>query len=119
MENARDLIGTTTLVKLKDYDGLEFAGFPGEGPFFCKVVAVDQVGIWVENRNFVTVELADSKGRSIPKNKRKRRRHVVNLLIPWSNVKTAVHFADDDASGMAGEALGEREEETGRIGFVT
>jgi hypothetical protein len=118
MEGARNLIDQTVLVKLKSNEGLEFAGIPDEGPFFCKVVGVDQTGIWVENKNFLTIELSDSRGRIIPEEKRETERHIVNLLLPWKDIKTVVMFTDRDAASIAKGVIGEDEEGRGHIGFL-
>ena len=84
MDDARDLIDQTVLVMLDDYEGLEFTGIPEEGPFFCKVIAVDEVGMWVENRNFITTELRDSEGDPVPVKKRKPQKNTVNLNQGYS-----------------------------------
>lgn len=119
MDDARDLVGGTVLVRLESHEGLEFIGIPEEGPFFCHVTAVDEVGMWVENKNFVTVELTDSKGKDIPKSKRKEEKHTANILLPWRNVRTVVHFPDKDAENLSGKVLGHKKDEAVRIGFVT
>lgn len=119
MEDARDITGRTVLLKLIDQEELEFAGISEEGPFFCKVTAIDQFGVWVENRKFVTIEIRDSKGRYIPKAKQKSERHLVNLLFPWRNIQTIIRFSEKDVEKIAGEAIGETEKKTGRIGFIT
>jgi hypothetical protein len=116
VEDARDLVDQTVLVKLTSNEGLAFAGVPDEGPFFCKVVAVDEIGIWVENRRFVTVEIRSSAGRYVPKRKQKPERHVVNLLIPWRIILTVVRFQGEAAVKAA--VLGESACDSGRIGFV-
>lgn len=118
MDDARDLAGQTILVKLTSNEGLAFAGVPAEGPFFCKVTAVDEIGIWVENRNFVTMEIRNAAGRYIPKRKQKAERHSVNLLIPWRIVHTAVKFEKGKELDAAAEVLGEKPPCCGRIGFV-
>ncbi|MDD3642613.1 MAG: hypothetical protein PHQ19_04020 [Candidatus Krumholzibacteria bacterium] len=97
MEDARDLVGCTVFVLLEDASGLAFAGIEGEGPFLCAVTAVDEIGMWVRNRRFVTVELRDSRGRAVPKSKREPRISTVDILIPWKNVRTVVRFADEGA----------------------
>ena len=116
MEDARDLVGCTVFVLLEDASGLEFTGIEGEGPFLCTVTAVDEIGMWVENRRFVTVELRDSSGRAVPKSKRAPQVHSVDILIPWKNVRTVVRFADDgavpDVDGPAASEQGQA------IGFV-
>lgn len=94
MEDARDLVGCTALVLLGDASDLGFTGIEGEGPFLCRVTAVDEIGIWVENRRFVTVELRDEKGRAVPKARRRPRTHTVDILLPWRNVRTVVRFED-------------------------
>lgn len=119
MEDARDLKDKTVLVKLSDCEGLGFTGVPEEGPFFCRVVAVDEIGLWVENRNFVTTEISDSEGNVIPEKRRKQQRNVVNLLLPWRNIQTVVMFPEKDAREIAKDVLGEEAEDKGQIGFVT
>ena len=118
MEDSRDLIGKTVLVKLLSNTGLEFVGVPEDGPFFCRVAAVDSVGLWVENKNFVTTEISDSKGEPVPKRKRKPERHVVNVLLPWRNVQTVVMFSEDEADGIIQNMLEEEKGGVGTIGFV-
>ena len=118
MEDARDLIDKVVLVKLESNEGLGFIGVPDEGPVFCRVVAVDEIGLWVENKNFVTIEIRDSKGRFVPKEEQVQERHVVNLLLPWRCIQTVVMFAEQDADKVARDILGEEGEE-GKIGFVT
>ena len=118
MEDARDLIGQTVLMKLTSNEGLAFAGVPGDGPFFCGVAAVDEVGIWVKNKSFVTMEIRDGKGRYIPREKQKPQRHEVNILVPWRIVHAVVLFEKGNAVELKGEALGEESPDGGRIGFV-
>jgi hypothetical protein len=97
MDDARDIVGCTVFVLLEDASGLGFTGIEGEGPFLCTVSAVDEVGMWVQNQRFVTVELRDERGRAVPKAKREPRISTVYILIPWRNVRTVVRFADEDA----------------------
>jgi hypothetical protein len=118
MVDVRDLVKKTVLVKLVSEEGLEFIGVTDEGPFFCRVTAVDDVGLWVENTDFVTTELRDSKGRAVPKKRRRPRRHVVNVLLPWQNVRTIVVFTEGTAERMARNLAGEDREGMGRIGFI-
>ncbi len=116
MQDARDLVGQTALVKLTNNEGLSFVGVPEEGPFLCKIVAVDEVGIWVENKRFVTVEIRSSAGRYIPKSRQKAERHVVNLLIPWRIVQTVVRFHKGDE--VEAKTLGEEACPPEPIGFL-
>jgi len=97
MDDARDLVGRTVFVLLEDASGLAFTGIEGEGPFLCTVDAVDEIGMWVQNRRFVTVELRDRRGRSVPKSKREPQISTVDILLPWKNIRTVVRFADKDA----------------------
>lgn len=117
MQDARDLVGCTVFVLLEDASGLSFTGIEGEGPFLCTVGAVDEIGMWVQNLRFVTVELRDSRGRSVPKSKREPRINAVDILLPWKNVRTVVRFADDDAMPDV-EGPGSAEGAP-TIGFVT
>jgi hypothetical protein len=119
MDDSRDLAGSTVLVKLTSNDGLGFIGAPEEGPFFCKVAAVDQIGIWVENRNFVTTEVRDADGKFIPKEEQKPQRHDVNLLLPWRLIQTVVKFADEDTADITKDVLGSEGKDAGKIGFIS
>ena len=118
MDDARDLINETVLVKLSSNEEFLFAGVPEEGPFFCKVIAVDEIGIWVENRNFVTIEIKDSKGRYIPEEEQEPEKQVVDVLIPWKSITCIVRY--EDAEGIAAAEKIVRESEPGdtRIGFI-
>lgn len=118
MQDARDLIDQTVLVKLVSNEGLAFTGIPEDGPFFCKVTAVDEIGIWVENGKFATVEIRDGEGRYIPKRKQKLERHEVDLLIPWRIVHTLVRFRKEDAAKAAANVLGADAKPGSCIGFV-
>jgi hypothetical protein len=118
MEDVRDLPGQTVLMKLTHQEELAFAGIPDDGPFFCAVTGVDQYGLWVENKRFVTVEVQDSKGKYIPKTRQKPKRHVVDILFPWRNIQTVVRFAEEDLEGMVGERIGQGDKTIGKIGFI-
>lgn len=118
MDDARDIIGKTVLVSLVSNGGLDFAGVPEEGPFFCKVVAVDEIGMWVENQNFVTIEVMDAEGRSVPKEKRKQEKHTVNILLPWRNVRAVVAYAEGEGEQVIRKIIEEGGSDNGRIGFV-
>ncbi len=118
MESAQDLIGKTVLVKLESNEGYTFTGVPEEGPFFCKVVGVDEVGMWVENSNFLTVEIMDSRGRIVPKKKQKPEQHLVNVLLPWRNVQTVVMYGEGEGEEVVRKIIDEAESDNGRIGFI-
>jgi hypothetical protein len=118
MEDARDLVNQTVLVKLVSNEGLAFTGIPEDGPFFCKVTAVDEIGVWVENRKFATVEIRDGQGRYIPKRRQKLERHEVDLLIPWRIVHTLIRFRKEDAAKAAADVLGADAKPGSCIGFV-
>jgi len=118
MEDARDLIGRTVLVKLVRNEGLGFVDVPEEGPFFCMVVAVDEIGMWVENKRFITVEIRDAKGKFISKEKQKPEKHTVSVLLPWRNVRTVVRFSEDDATAIEEKLQAEGAKDIRRIGFV-
>jgi hypothetical protein len=115
MEDARDLVDQTVLVKLVSNEGLAFIGIPEDGPFFCKVTAVD---VWVENRKFATVEIRDGEGRYVPKRKQKLERHEVDLLIPWRIVHTLIRFRKEGAAKAAADVLGADAKPGSCIGFV-
>ncbi len=118
MEDARDLINKTVLVKLSANDEYLFAGVPEEGPFFCKVVAVDEIGVWVENKNFVTIEIKDAKGKYIPKEEQEPRKQAVNILLPWRNITCIVLFTESEGEAVADRIIEEAGPDDSRIGFV-
>ena len=118
MQDARDLVDQTVLVKLASNEGLSFIGAPDEGPFFCRVTAVDEIGIWVENKRFAAVEIKDAHGRYIPKRRRKIERHEVDILIPWRIVHTLIRFRREDAAKAAADELGADAKPGSCIGFV-
>ena len=118
MEDARDLVGRTVLVRLESNEGYTFTGVPEEGPFFCKVVGVDEVGMWVENKNFVTIEIMDSKGRVVPKEKQKAEHHLVNVLLPWRNIHTVVMYEEEEGEEAVKKIIDEAAPGNGRIGFI-
>ena len=118
MEDARDLINKTVLVKLSSNEEYSFAGVPEEGPFFCKVVAVDEIGIWVENRNFVTIEIKDSRGRYIPKEKQEPKKQSVDVLIPWRNISCIVLYEGSEGEAIAEKIVKEAGPDETRIGFI-
>ena len=118
MEDARDLVDQTVLVKLVSNEGLAFTGIPKDGPFFCKVTAVDEIGIWVENRRFATMEIRDGRGRYIPKPRQKCERHEVDLLIPWRIIHTLIRFRKKAAAKAAADMLGADAKPGSCIGFV-
>lgn len=118
MESIEDLVGQTVLIKLESSEGLEFSGIPDGTPFFCKVEAVDRIGVWVENRKFVTVDIADSKGKFIPKEKQKPKRHVVNMLLPWRNIQIVVMFRGKSAERIVKKLIEGDSKGAGKIGFL-
>ena len=118
MDDARDLINETVLVKLSSNEEFVFAGVPEEGPFFCRVSAVDEIGIWVENKNFVTIEIKDSKGRYIPKEKQEPKKQSVNVLIPWKSITCIVKYEGSDGEAAVERIVKEAGPEDSRIGFV-
>ena len=116
--DARDTIDRTVLVKLESVEGIEFTGMSGDGPFFCKVRGVDEAGVWVEHRKFMTVELKDTRGRLVPEDKQKPKKHTVHILLPWRNVQTMILFEEHgDELEMSGQELG-AEKEKGKIGCI-
>jgi len=118
MEDARDLINETVLVKLTSNEEYLFAGVPGEGPFFCKVAAVDEIGIWVENKNFVTIEIKDSRGGYIPKEEQEPKKQPVNVLLPWRNISCIVLFSGSEGEAVARKIVREAGPGDSRIGFI-
>lgn len=118
MNDARDLINETVLVKLTGNAEYLFAGVPEEGPFFCRVVAVDEIGIWVENKNFVTIEIKDSRGRYVPEEEQEPKKQSVNVLLPWRYISCIVLFAGSEGEAVAQKIVKEAGPDDSRIGFI-
>jgi hypothetical protein len=118
MNVIQDLPGTTVLIQLEDQAELGFVGIPDDGPFFCNVVEVDQIGIWVENKRFMTTEIQDTTGAYIKKSRQKPKRHTVHILFPWRIIRTVVRFTEQDAGSIIEEATGGDGATIGRIGFL-
>ncbi len=118
MEDARDLIDETVLVRLTSNEEYLFAGVPEEGPFFCKVAAVDEIGIWVENKNFVTIEIKDSRGRYVPREEQEPKKQTVNVLLPWRNISCIVLFSGSEGEEVVKKIVKGAGPDDSRIGFI-
>ena len=86
-----DVVQKTVMILLFNHEGLEPAGIR-ERHFYAKVVGRDSIGIWIENPKLETTRIRDERGFIIPPEQRKHEEHVANILIPWGNIRSIVHF---------------------------
>ena len=89
--NISDIIGRKVMVLFHSAQGLEKLGIDDTSKY-CRVVGFDNVGIWVENPHYEETPLRDPDGKLIPPEQRQPRSYVAQILIPWGNVRSVVHF---------------------------
>jgi hypothetical protein len=85
------VLNDRVMLILREIDGLRAAGV-SEQNFYAKVVGRDHIGIWIENPKFEITRVRNEDGSIIPLEKRIREEYVANILIPWGNVRSIVHF---------------------------
>jgi len=76
---------------LREIDGLRAAGIY-EHNFYAKVVGRDQIGLWIENPKFEIIRVRHEDGTIIPPDQRIKEEYIANILIPWGNIRSMVHF---------------------------
>ena len=86
-----DIIGTKVMVLFHSAKGLENLGIDADSKY-CRVVGFDNFGLWVENPNYEETPIRGPDGALIPPDERERRRYDAQILIPWGNVRSVVHF---------------------------
>lgn len=89
--NISDIIGRKVMVLFHSSKGLEPLGIDDKTKY-CRVVGFDNVGLWVENPAYEETPLRNAEGALIPPESRELKRYVAHILIPWSNVRSVVHF---------------------------
>jgi len=85
------VINDRVMLILRDAEGLRAAGV-SEQNFYAKVVGRDHIGIWIENPKFEVTRVRYDDGTIIPPEQRVKEEYVANILIPWGNVRSIVHF---------------------------
>jgi hypothetical protein len=85
------VINDRVMLILRDVEGLRAAGV-NEHNFYAKVVGRDHIGIWIENPKFEVTRMRYEDGTIIPPEQRVKEEYIANILIPWGNVRSIVHF---------------------------
>ena len=105
------LINDKVMIVLINHDGLNKIGIT-ESNFYAKIVGYDRIGLWIENPEFKTTRVRDDEGHIIAPEKRQQEIYETNVLIPWSNIRSIVHFPnrkgfayEEDGIGHLGHGL--------------
>ncbi|MBO8169976.1 MAG: hypothetical protein H0Z35_12450 [Thermoanaerobacteraceae bacterium] len=56
------------------------------GYIMNKLLAVDEIGVWIEGFQEVTI-LADDEGNLLPKEQQRKEEVVASVLIPWNYIR--------------------------------
>lgn len=99
------LIHDKIMIVLNNYDGLGKIGIK-EANFYAKIVGYDRIGLWIENPEFKTTRVRDDEGNIIPPEYRKQEVYNANILIPWNNIKSIVHFPDREGFAYEEDGIG-------------
>jgi hypothetical protein len=95
--NISDVIGHKVMVLFHSAQGLEKLGIDDTSKY-CRVVGYDNVGIWIENPHYEETPIRDEAGQLLAPDARERKSYVAHILIPWSNVRSVVHFPDREVA---------------------
>lgn len=105
------LINDKVMLVLVNHDGLNKIGIT-ENNFYAKIVGYDRIGLWIENPEFKTTRVRDEEGHIIPLEQREQETFETNVLIPWNNIRSIVHFPsrkgfafEEDGIGHLGHGL--------------
>lgn len=99
-------INHKVLIILFTHEGLEKAGVT-ERYFYAKLVGHDQIGLWVENPRFEITSVRKEDGTLIPVEERHKETHVVDILIPWGNIKSIVYFPNRKEFNFEDDGIGD------------
>jgi hypothetical protein len=89
------LINDKVMIVLVNRDGLNKIGI-AENNFYAKIVGYDRIGLWIEHPEFTTTRVRDDEGNIIPPEQRQQEKYQANVLLPWSLIRSIVHFPDRD-----------------------
>ncbi len=99
------LINDRVMIVLVNHEGLSKVGIH-ENQFYAKLVGYDRIGLWIENPEFTTTRVRDEEGRIIPSDDRKKEMYQANVLIPWSNIRSIVHFPSREGFAFEEDGIG-------------
>lgn len=75
----------------------------------AKLVDMDNLGIWLENPNYVRISVRDEKDNPIPQNLQTEKRVTSNVLIKWEFIGSIMRFPNEEIDGST--------EDIKKIGF--
>lgn len=75
----------------------------------AKLVDVDNLGIWLENPNYIRILVKDENGNSIPPHRQTEETITSNVLIRWEFISSIIRFPNEETDGGT--------EDTRMIGF--
>jgi hypothetical protein len=98
-------INNKVLIVLFSHEGLEKAGIIDRN-FYARLIGYDQIGLWIENPKFETINVRREDGSLIPVSERQKETYVADVLIPWGNVKSIVYFPNRKGFSAEEEGVG-------------
>ena len=105
MVEIEKLINDRVMIVLVNREGLNKVGV-NENNFYAKLVGYDRIGLWIENPEFTTTRVRDDNGNIIPPEKREQEMYLANILIPWSNIRSIVHFPNRKGFAYEEDGIG-------------
>ena len=99
------LINDKVMIVLNNHDGLNKIGIT-ENNFYAKIVGFDRIGLWIENPEFKTTRVRDDNGNIIPPEQRNQETYNANVLIPWGNIRSLVHFPEREGFAYEEDGIG-------------
>jgi hypothetical protein len=99
------LVNDKVMIVLVNHDGLNKIGIT-ENNFYAKIVGYDRIGLWIENPEFITTRVRDDSGNIIPPEQRQQETYEANVLIPWSNLRSIVHFPEREGFAYEEDGIG-------------
>ena len=88
-----EVVGNKVMVLFHSASGLEKLGIDDDSKY-CRVVGFDNIGLWIENPNYEETPIRRVDGTLIPPDERQREHYLAQILIPWGNVRSIVHFPE-------------------------
>ncbi|MBD3309364.1 hypothetical protein GF339_23405 [candidate division KSB3 bacterium] len=105
MVEIEKLINDRVMIVLANREGLNKAGI-NETNFYAKIVGYDRIGLWIENPEFTTTRVRDDDGNIIPPEDRQQENYLANVLIPWNNIRSIVHFPNREGFAYEEDGIG-------------
>jgi hypothetical protein len=65
----------------------------------AKLVDMDNLGVWLENPNYIRISVRDENGNPIPQHLQSEERVTSNVLIRWEFIGSIVRFPNEEING--------------------